>query len=124
MNLKKYFEQIKYISLTTDLWENKQNRYFLTLVAHFFTKDYKLKSIVLSIHKFPRLATNITEFIESELKKINIFDKIVSITTNNELTFNVNKKIEKISCLCQNLNIVVKNGLKLWLKPVFVNLYN
>jgi hypothetical protein len=127
MILKKCLEQIKYISLTTDLWKNKKRRYFLTLTAHFFSKDFKFNSMVLSFRKFSKAHTaqNITNFIEIELNKLNIFHKVVSITTDNESAVaaagsNININLKRISCMCHNLNLAVKNGLKLWIKPKYI----
>ncbi len=120
-------EKIKFISLTTDLWKNKKQRYFLTLTAHFFTKDFKFNSIILSFRKFSKAHTaiNITKFIETELMQLNVLEKVVSITTDNEASVaaagsNISNAISRVSCMCHNLNLVVKNGLKLWIKPMLV----
>lgn len=121
MNLKGCLEKIKHISLT-DLWKNKKRRYFLALTAHFFSNNFKFKSMVLSFRKFAKShsANNIATFIQKELNKLNILDKIVSITTDNEAAValagsNVNEGLKRISCLCHNLNLAIKNGLKLWI---------
>jgi len=118
-------EKIKFISLTTDLWKNKKLRYFLTLTAHFFTKDFKFNSIILSFRKFSKshTAINITKFIETELMQLNVLEKVVSITTDNEASVaaagsKIRDEISRVSCMCHNLNLVVKNGLKLWIKPM------
>ena len=83
--------------------------------------------MILSFRKFKQshTAINITNFIEDELRELNILDKIVSITTDNEASVaaagsQINDNISRMSCMCHNLNLVVKNGLKLWIKPVFV----
>ena len=122
--MKKCLEKIKYFSLTTDLWKNKKRRYFLTLTAHFFSKNFKFNSMILSFRKFSKshTATNISCFIEKEVKKLNIMQKVVSITTDNESAValgasNVSKNIKQISCMLHNLNLTIKNGLKLWVKP-------
>lgn len=124
--LKKYIETIPHIALTTDLWKNKKQEYFLTLTGHFLTDQNEYESIILSFRKFNKLhnADNISQFIIKELDELNIQDKIVSITSDNEaavkkainLIGEKNKNIEWISCMCHNLNLTVKNGLKLWSK--------
>ena len=76
----------------------------------------------MSFLKFSK-AQNITNFIEIELNKLNIFHKVVSITTDNESAAagsNININLKRISCMCHNLNLAVKNGLKLWIKPKYI----
>ena len=120
----KCLDKIKYISLTTDLWKNKKRRYFLTLTAHFFSKNFKFNSMILCFRKFSKshTAQNISHFIANELNKLNILEKVVIITTDNDAAValaasNVNKNSTRISCMLHNLNLAVKNGLKLWVKP-------
>lgn len=65
---------------------------------------------------------NIGKFLSKQLVKLNIEDKIVSITTDNEAAVakacsKLGNSSVRISCMCHNLNLVVKNGLKLWIKP-------
>ena len=80
--------------------------------------------MVLSFRKFAKShsASNIAVFIQKELNKLNIIDQVVSITTDNEATValagsNINEGLKRISCLCHNLNLAIKNELKLWIKP-------
>jgi hypothetical protein len=124
--LKRCLEKIDYISLTTDLWKNKKLEYFLTLTGHFLTMGYKFNSMILSFRKFTvrHTADNITKFNYSELNKLNIIDKIVAITRQQTITDNeaavasacshLGGDIKRISCMNHNLNLVIKNGLKLW----------
>ena len=121
-NLKKCLEKIDQIALTTDLWKNKKLEYFLTLTGHFLTKDYHFHSMILSFRKFSKnhKANNITDFINKELIKINILNKICSITTDNEATVEAatsafGAHVTRIFCMNHNLNLAVKNGLKLWM---------
>lgn len=120
-NLKLCLEKIDNLALTTDLWKNKKLEYFLTLTAHFLTKDFQFHSMVLSFRKFTKnhKATNITIFINKELIKLNIVDKISTITTDNEVTVvsastALSNNVKRISCMNHNINLAVKNGLKLW----------
>ena len=77
----------------------------------------------MSFRKFKSLhyAVNIKEFILKEINRLEILDKIVSITTDNEASvvsackdLNANK-ILRISCFCHNLNLVV-GKMGLWKK--------
>ena len=121
VNLKKFLQKIDKIALTSDLWKNKKLEYFLTLTGHFLTKESNFHSMVLSFRKFAKrhTANNISEFINKELLKLEIKDKIVAITTDNEASVvlacsNLGDNIKRISCMNHNLNLIVKNGLKLW----------
>jgi hypothetical protein len=120
--LKALLSKIDKKSLTTDLWKNKKLRYFLTLTAHFHAKDYSFHSMVVSFRKFSKnhTAKNITEFINKELESLAILEKIISITTDNEASVvaacsKLSDKVKRISCFNHNLNLIVKNGLKLWM---------
>jgi hypothetical protein len=80
--------------------------------------------MILSFRKFTKShsAKNISSFIEKELNKLNIIDKVVSITTDNEAAValagsTISNDLKRISCMCHNLNLAIKNGLKLWIKP-------
>ena len=104
------------------MWKNKKLEYFLTLTAHFLPKDFKFNSMILSFRKFQKnhKAKNITEFINKELDRLYITDKIVSITTDNEATVvaacsKLGDEVTRASCMNHNLNLIVKNGLKLWM---------
>ncbi len=80
--------------------------------------------MVLSFRKFAKShsVNNIATFIQKELNKLNILDKIVPITTDNEAAValagsKVNEGLKRISWLSHNINLAIKNGLKLWIKP-------
>ena len=121
--LKRVLAKIDYISLTTDLWKNKCLKYFLILTAHFFDKHLNYKSIIIGFKKFQKThdAVHIKRFILNELNILEITNKVVSITTDNESTVkqattNLTSSCERISCMCHNLNLAAKK-LKLWDKP-------
>jgi hypothetical protein len=67
--MKEILEKLDYLSLTTDLWKNKTNDYFLGLTIHFFDKELNYKSFLFGFRKFSLLhyAENIREFIKKEL---------------------------------------------------------
>jgi hypothetical protein len=77
--------------------------------------------MVLCLRKFAKRHTvnNISEFINKDLLKLEVKDKIVAITTDNEASVflacsNLGDNIKRISCMNHNLNLIVKIGLKLW----------
>jgi hypothetical protein len=46
----------------------------------------------------------------------------VAITTDNEAAValagsNISQESKRISCMCHNLNLAIKKGLKIWNKP-------
>ena len=84
-DLKFCLEKIPSIAVTTDLWKNKKLEYFLTITGHFYTDDFQNISMILSFKKFKEshYAINISEFIKKELIKLNILDKVISITSDN-----------------------------------------
>ncbi|CAF3062539.1 unnamed protein product [Rotaria sp. Silwood2] len=45
--LRNVLENIPHLALTTDLWKNSRNRYFICLTGHFYDKQTKLISITL-----------------------------------------------------------------------------
>lgn len=72
----------KHIALTTDMWRNRAGYHFICITAHFLYK-YEMVSLCLSFRRFygRSLATRITRFINNEIEKNGIQDKITSITT-------------------------------------------
>ena len=79
--------------------------------------------MILSFRKFNKshTAENIAIFINKEISKLDLVEKVVSITTDNEPAVvaackKLSKEYTRISCMCHNLNLVVKNGFKLWSK--------
>ena len=122
--MKLCLSKIPYNALTTDLWKNQKLEYFLTLTGHFYTVKYKYYSIIMSFRKFKKShkSVNISNFIIKELNKLNIIDRVVAVTTDNEAAVvsacrQIGDDIHRISCMCHNLNLIVKNGLQLWKKP-------
>ena len=118
------FTKIESIALTTDLWRNKNGYYFLVLTAHFFDKNMNYRSVIVSFRKFSTVHSSdkIKKFIIKELEKLNIKQKIVAITTDNEAavkkaTTSLTNRCERFSCMAHNLNLAVQNGLKIWEKP-------
>jgi hypothetical protein len=113
-----------YLSLTTDLWKDKIQQYFLCLTVHFFDKNLNFHSLRMSFKKFKTShhAHFIKPFILNEINKLNILDKIVGITTDNESCVikacqQLHANCVRISCQAHNLNLAVTKGLKLWQNP-------
>jgi hypothetical protein len=111
--LKALFANISDISLTTDAWKRKNLQYYLTLTAHFFDHDFNYFSLIIGFRKFMgrHLQERLKEFIENELKSLNIIDKISAITTDNAADIKSATSSGfgiRFSCLAHNLNLTVK----------------
>lgn len=121
--MKEALTKVEHVSLTTDLWKNKKLEYFLAITCHFLDKQFEYKSLVICFRRFHSTHTSndIRSFILNEIDKLGITSKIVSITTDNEPAVKnactgLLQNSTWISCQAHNLNLVIKNGLKLWKK--------
>ncbi|CAF4093339.1 unnamed protein product [Adineta steineri] len=117
--IKKHLSSISNVSLTADVWKNSTDDYFICLTCHYFTESLENKSLVLSFRRFPdkHSAQKFRSFIYNELKKMDLLDKIQSITTDGgpdiKSATQGGEFGMRISCTVHNLNLVVKKAL--WL---------
>jgi hypothetical protein len=110
----------KYVSITSDLWKSPTNHHFIVLTAHFLTKKFNYRSICIGFRKIAgqHISAKIRLMIQYELQRYNLLHKVVSITIDNGS--DIKKACElgdfgiKLSCLAHNLNLVIKNGLKIF----------
>ncbi len=115
---KDKFKNIAKIALTSDMWKSNTKNHHLTLTGHCFNKKFELKSSVLGFKSVSgrHTASNIRNYIDHELKNLEIKDKIAGITTDN--ASDIKKAVIGINvtcgCLCHILNLTVQNGLCLW----------
>lgn len=110
------------VSLTTDGWTDRTQRQFMSVTAHFITKDYKIVvEKVLAPREVPppHDANCIATFVESVLSEFDIKTKTLSITTDN--ASNVVKACQTLDfiqyhvrCFCHVLNLVVRDGLSVF----------
>lgn len=122
--LRSFLSKVNFIALTTDLWRSSKRTYFNSLTGHVFTDAYESVPIVLGCRRIigRHLSSTIERYLCFELNRLGITpDKIVSITTDNgsdvkKVTSSV-KFGNRISCMAHNLNLVVKQGVRLWTKP-------
>ena len=103
------------------MWKNRSGYYFLCLTAHFFDKEFNYYSLVVSFRRFHsrHLSDNIETFIKSEITKLNIQHKIRSITTDSgsDMKRAGGLITTRLSCINHDLNLILKNGFRLWSKP-------
>src|SRR4051794_16111008 len=74
------------ISLTTDLWSSCSKYRYLGLTATWINKEFEIMDVLLEISYFLTSynARAITGAIKIAIRKWEIEDQIVSITTDNE----------------------------------------
>ena len=108
--------QVKYVSLTTDLWTSRATEGYLTVTAHFI-HSWKLKSLVLATVKFS--AEHTAEHIAVELQKVTeewgIMSKVAAIVTDNTSNMVAAIRITgwtHIHCFSHTLNLVVQEAIK------------
>ena len=119
-SLQKLLSFPEAISLTCDLWQNRNACHFLTITAHFFDPNYDYVSVVVSFRRFKgqHLSSKIKCFIIKELEKLNIDTKVVSITTDSGSGIKKETSRDdfgfRVGCLAHKLNIVVKKVFNFW----------
>lgn len=118
--LKTFLETVDFLSLTTDMWKNRNGSNYLCLTGHYFDSNFELVSLVLAFKRFygRHFSNRINNFITKEINKLNIASKLVGITTDNaaDIKAATSNITERFSCVAHNLNLVLKNGLGLWKK--------
>ena len=107
------------VAVTVDIW-TKKKKSFICLTGHAFNKTYEAVPLVLGFRQFTgsHESENIKKYILYELQRLNIQDKICAIVSDNggdiKKAINDMKLCKRFSCAAHNINLVVKNGLGLW----------
>ncbi|CAF1226913.1 unnamed protein product [Rotaria sordida] len=123
--LKCILMELNDISLTTDIWQNSCQSYFIVLTAHFYEKDYRYTSLVIGFRQFmgPHDAVQIIRYINYEIDRLEIRYKLRSITTDNGV--NIKSATQnndfgvRIGCYFHNINLIISQGLDLWKKNLY-----
>lgn len=114
-------QAIESISLTCDFWSNRNSKSFFVLTGHFISSRFELKRTVLDFSHFPEhhTADQIATTLRLKLRKLNILDRIVSMTCDG--ASNLKKAVsnvgvnDRVWCLGHRLHLIIANGLGLWL---------
>ena len=83
-NLTKEFEKVHNLSLTTDLWSNRQMRSYIGITGHYIL-NWRMNSVMVACHRFQgrHTACNIYEVFQDIVASYKISNKISSIITDN-----------------------------------------
>ena len=123
-NLCQFFSEIDVVALTSDIWKNSRQIYFISLTAHTFSKNFENISIVVGCRRLigPHQSSSIEQYINYEINRLGIKrEQIISIITDNGS--NIKKATSslqygfRVSCMGHNLNLVVNRRLALWHEP-------
>lgn len=128
--LKTYFERVKKISLTTDVWKSdSQKRSYLCVTGHFLEQDWKLQKRVLTFVNFPpphggdEIAKCLMKCIDDWSLQGKVFTISVDNASPNDKAMRIMKttfstthlplggKLFHVKCCAHILNLVVQDGL-------------
>ena len=105
------------IALTTDLWSSRHMQSFMTITAHFISKEWMLKSCVLETPRFAmsHTAQNIADELTRVMSEWQIQSKFVAVVTDN--ASNVTSAVSKlglthIPCFAHTINLVVNGAIQ------------
>ncbi|CAF4312333.1 unnamed protein product, partial [Adineta steineri] len=114
--LRKLLLNVSDISLTTDIWKDSRNRYFIAVTGHYYDKNYNFISLILNFRliRGRHFANRLARFIKEEIVFLGIEQEVRSITTDNAP--NIVKAISDLgiihhSCMAHNLHLIIKTTL-------------
>ena len=105
-------KHIDTLVVTTDLWSDKKMNSYMCLTGHYISSDPKLASKVLSFTAFPERHTSsqISHIIKRELKRLQVYDKIHTITCDGAVNIKTafeSLKPKRVHCLEHKLHLIV-----------------
>lgn len=111
------------ISITLDLWSNKQMRSFLVITGHFFPKNnFDLQSTVLNFSTFNthHKSIDILRVLQEKLKELNILHKVVGVTTDGgrnvvRAVHDLHSNLKRVWCVAHRLHLCITNAFGFWI---------
>jgi len=100
------------------LWSSRSKHGYLGLTATWINKEFEIMDVLLEISYFPapHTAKAIIEVINKAIRKWEIEDCIVSITTDNGSNMKAAiqglTSIRRLSCAAHTLQLAIGRGLK------------
>ncbi|XP_072400381.1 E3 SUMO-protein ligase ZBED1-like [Diabrotica undecimpunctata] len=114
--LIKIISDVKYISVTTDIWTSDSNKAYITVTGHFIFKSV-LRAHVLSTRELPGLHTgeNISLMLGDIFKHWKIENKIIAVVSDNgsniKSAVSNYLQIFHLPCVAHTLNLIVTKSL-------------
>ncbi|CAG8678263.1 14298_t:CDS:2, partial [Cetraspora pellucida] len=109
--------EIKICRLTCNLWTAHSKSGYIGVTCYFINSNYKLKEAILAIKYAPYSydAVNIKAELEEIINDWGLFEKVISITTDNAANMikAINlMSIDQVSCTAHTLQLAIGKGLK------------
>lgn len=116
-DIKKRISEGESICLTTDAWTSKANESYISLTAHFISKDWKLNSLFLNCFKTvnDHTAENLKNELLEVVNKWDIQNKISCVVSDNAANILAairNAGWTSLPCFAHTLHLVVIDSLK------------
>ncbi|KAI2662058.1 E3 SUMO-protein ligase ZBED1 [Labeo rohita] len=117
-NILAELDDVEYLALTTDMWSSCNMMPYMSVTAHYVSKEWTLKSKCLQTSFMPESHTpdNLEEALQESIHEWKIEEKKIScITTDNGANVIAairQLKLPWLSCFGHNLNIAINNSLK------------
>ena len=110
--LKKRFEDVQHIALTTDCWTSCQNYSFVGITAHYLKPNFKIVSFNLAIRHLigGHAADNLAKYIRSIISEFKISSKVSFVVTDNAP--NIINAVQELGyksqrCFAHILNLII-----------------
>jgi hypothetical protein len=120
-------QSVTSIAITSNIWSGNAKEDYLSVVAHYVSKDWLLEMRVIGLRliKTSHTGEDIVERVMTVLEDYGVVSKVFSITLDNASSNS--KAMEKLSpllsgyvgtlflhqhCACHIINLIVKCGLK------------
>lgn len=130
---EKIFEQVKgaeSISYCTDLWKSKARDYYVSVTVQFIDRDWKLKNLPVAYKKIigSHTAQSVGNFVADCLKPClgngqTPFAGVIDggdIASIKHTALNLNCKIKDQTCICHQLNNVIKRIVNDYMEDRFL----
>lgn len=126
IKLQDKLDAVNYVSLTTDLWTSRSRQSYIAITCFWVDETFKLNEHLITISNLehPHTYLTISSAIEFQLRKWNLTNKVVAITTDNAK--NMVKAIDylnginHIRCSAHTIQLVIGKGLNVNQMKIFI----
>lgn len=109
--------ETSFVALTTDIWTSSQTQAYLSVTAHYITRQFQLTSAVLKTVNMT--TTHTGENIAAELTKViyefSLKGKVVAVVSDNASNMTAAVRIlglRHLPCFAHTLNLIVRAALQ------------